>query len=107
MVEKSIGGNNVCVVPSPRRRYRINISLDEDTYNWVRQITEATGESSTPSGTVAGMVHLIRNIQRESERATPEQPNPYEDIGEMFARYTYAQVEGSTWKTLILASSSK
>ena len=76
-----------------RRRYRINISLDEETYNWVRRITEAQGEDSTPSGTVGGMVRLLRNMQRECVLATPDQPSSYGEIGDIFASYAYVEAE--------------
>ena len=107
MSGKAIERVRVHVASSPRRRYRVNISLDEDTYNWVCRMSENVGESSTPAGTVAGMVHLIRKVQEGYERGTPMQPNPYGEIGEMFAQYAYAEAESPRNNSMTIPIKSK
>lgn len=69
-----------------RKRFRVNISIDEETYKWLKTIT-ADIQARSISGSAAAMVRLMRDMQVSRQEATESQPDPYEDINDMFYNY--------------------
>ncbi len=98
MIKRSKKCESACAATRPRGRFRINISLDKETYEWVCLIAAKAGVDHTPSGTVAGMVRLVRDIQRAQDMATTDQPSPYGELGDKYASYSGDDLKVPAWK---------